>query len=86
MVKRFRTASTRVSAEEWEKYQELCAEKGLSPHADLKNHIEELLNVGTVRKVDTAVSEQPKEPRESIKSDSTSTKRTITINGQTYTY
>ena len=39
----FKTASTRLKKEAWEKYNQKCAEKGVTPFTDLKQYIEEVL-------------------------------------------
>jgi len=41
--KKYRTASTRLEVDEWEKYKVLCIEKGLTPFKDLQEHIQSAL-------------------------------------------
>jgi hypothetical protein len=60
MVKSYKTASSRVEKPFYFEFVEACAEKGLAPNAELKKHMEEVvnerknksrLNSGTVRPV-----------------------------------
>jgi len=64
----FRTASTRIKIEEWQKYNEKLAKKGITPFTDIKNHIESVLKDEPNRELGkNGISnrEEPKEiPRE----------------------
>lgn len=44
MVKSYKTASSRIEKDLYYKFVECCAEKGLAPNAELKKHIEEIVN------------------------------------------
>ena len=44
MTKKFRTASTQIEVEEWNKYKELCASNGLTPYKDLNEYVLNRLN------------------------------------------
>ena len=38
MPKRFKSATTRISTETYQKYDAACAAKGMTPHTDLKKY------------------------------------------------
>jgi len=38
--KKYRTASTRLEAEEWENYKRLCADNGVTPFKELQQFIQ----------------------------------------------
>lgn len=44
MTRQFKTASTRLEKEAWEKYNAKCAERGITPFTDIKKYIESVLD------------------------------------------
>jgi len=45
VVTKYRTASTRLEAQEWENYKQLCEQDGLTPFKDLQGFIKERLKI-----------------------------------------
>lgn len=50
MVEIWRSASTRLKKEKFDKYNKICNDEGLTTYADLKNYIEGKINVGKLGK------------------------------------
>lgn len=82
MVKRYKTASSRIEFPVYQQYVAKLAEKGKTPNEDLKTHIEEVLkDERTEKRPSPRDSDEHRQQVEEPRVEA----RTLSFGGKTYT-
>jgi len=79
LVKRYKTASSRIEFDVYTRYVGKLAEQGTVPNEDLKKHIEKVLENERTEKAGESPARNERPTGENREA-----KRTVTVNGTTY--